>query len=78
MESEYIDAVEAANEAVWLRKFVIKLGVFPGMQDHENIYCDNTGAIANAKEPRSHSTSKHILRRFHVIRQYIKDGGIKI
>ena len=29
MESEYIAAAEAANEAVWLRKFVIKLGVFP-------------------------------------------------
>ena len=49
MESEYIAATEAANEAVWLRKFVIELGVFPGMQDPVNIYCDNTGAIANAK-----------------------------
>ena len=61
MESEYIAAAEAANEAIWLRKFVIELGVFPGMQDPVNIYCDNTGAIANAKEPRSHSTAKHIL-----------------
>ena len=77
MESEYIAAAEAVNEAVWLRKFIIELGVFPGMQDPVNIYCDNIGAIANAKEPRSHSTAKHILRRFHVIRQYIKEGDIK-
>ena len=78
MESEYIAASEAANEAVWLRKFVIELGVFPSMRDPVNLLCDNTGAIANAKEPRSHSTAKHILRRYHVIRQYVKEGDIKI
>ena len=78
MESEYIAGPEAANEVVWLRKFIIELGVFPVMRDPINIYCDNTGAIANAKEPRSHSTAKHIHRRFHVIRQYIKEGEIKI
>jgi hypothetical protein len=78
MESEYMAASEAANEAVWLRKFVIELGVFPSMQDPVTILCDNTGAIANAKEPRSHSTAKHILRRYHVIRQYVKENNIKI
>ena len=29
MESEYVAATDAANEAVWLRKFIIELGVFP-------------------------------------------------
>ena len=78
MESEYIAANDVANEAVWMRKFLMELGVFPCAQDPVNIYCDNTGAIANAKEPRSHSTAKHILRRYHVIRDYQKNGDIKI
>ena len=30
-----------------------------------------SGAIALAKEPRSHQKSKHIERRFHIIRDYI-------
>jgi hypothetical protein len=30
MESEYIATADAGNEAVWLQKFIIKLGVFPG------------------------------------------------
>ena len=68
MESENIAACIAPNEAVWLRKFIIELRVLPITQDPVTLYCDNTGAIANAKEPRSHSTAKHILRRFHVIR----------
>ena len=78
MESEYITAADAANEPVWLRKFIIVLRVFHGIQDPVKIYCDNTGAIANTKEPRSHSMAKHILRRFHMIRQYIREGEIKI
>src|SRR3954447_3951824 len=60
MESEYIAACEASNEALWLKKFVIELGVFPSCTDPMGIFCDNTGAIANAKEPRTHSTAKHI------------------
>ena len=36
MESEYIAAADAANEAVCLRKFVIELGVFPNAQDPMN------------------------------------------
>jgi hypothetical protein len=42
------------------------------------IYCDNTGAIANAKEPRSHKNSKHIQLRYHIIREYVKKGDIVV
>src|SRR3954452_23072396 len=53
MESEYMAAAEEANEAVWLREFFTELGVFPSMRDPVNILCDNTGGIANAKDPRT-------------------------
>jgi hypothetical protein len=42
------------------------------------IFCDNTCSSANTKEPRAHSIVKHILRRYHVIRDYVKDGDVKI
>ncbi|KAK8564633.1 hypothetical protein V6N12_058216 [Hibiscus sabdariffa] len=42
------------------------------------LYCDNNGAIALAKEPRSHQRSKHILRRFHLIREIIDRGDVEI
>jgi hypothetical protein len=78
MESEYIAAADAANEAVWLQKFVIELGVFPRMHDPIHICCDDTTAITKAKELRAHSVDKPILRRYHVIRDYVKDGRIRI
>ena len=43
-----------------------------------NLYCDNNGAIAQAKEPRSYQRSKHILRRYHLIREIIERGDVKI
>ncbi|KAK1683651.1 hypothetical protein QYE76_044499, partial [Lolium multiflorum] len=77
-ESEYIAASEASSEAVWMKRFIVELGVVPSALDPLVIYCDNTGAIANAKEPRSHKKLKHIKLRFHSIREYIEDGEVEI
>ncbi|KAK1669938.1 hypothetical protein QYE76_058097 [Lolium multiflorum] len=75
-ESEYIAASEASSEAVWMKRFIVELGVVPSALDPLVIYCDNMGAIANAQEPRSHK--RHIKLRYHSIREYIEDGEVKI
>ena len=77
-EAEYIAASEAAKEAVWIRKFIVELGVIKSIENPVDLYCDNNGAIAQAKEPRSHQKSKHILRRFHLIREIVNRGDVKI
>ena len=77
-EVEYIAASDAAKEAVWIKNFVFRLGVVPSITNPVDVYCDNNGAIAQAKEPRSHQQSKHILRRFHLIREIIERGDVKI
>jgi hypothetical protein len=77
-EAEYIAASESAKEGVWIRKFLIELGVFPNASSPLNLYCDNNGAIAQAKEPRNHQKSKHVLRKFHLIREFVRRGEIKI
>ena len=53
-EAEYIAALEVAKETVWMKKFLLELGVVPSIIDPVLVYCDNNGAIAQAKEPRSH------------------------
>ncbi|KAK8518050.1 hypothetical protein V6N12_033042 [Hibiscus sabdariffa] len=77
-KAEYIAASEAAKEAVWIKKFITGLRVIPSISDAVDLYCDNNGAIAQAKEPRSHQRSKHILRRFHLIREIIDRGDVEI
>jgi hypothetical protein len=71
MEDEYIAAFEATNEAVWIRNFVSELGVVPSASSSMDLYCDNSGAIAQTKEPRAHRRAKHVLRHYHFIRKII-------
>ena len=77
-EAEYLAAVEAAKEAVWLKKFLIELGVVPSIENGVDLYCDNNGAIAQAKEPRSHHKSKHVERKFHLIREIVARKDVKV
>jgi hypothetical protein len=78
MEVEYIAASEAAKEVVWIKNFVSEFGVFPSVSSPMNLYCDNSGAIAQAKEPRAHKRAKHVLRYYHLIRKIIGRGDVKV
>ena len=78
IELEYIVASDAAKEAIWIKKFITELGVVLSILDPADLFCDNNGAIAQAKETRSHQKSKHILRRFHLIREIVERGDVKI
>ena len=77
-EAEYVAASEAAKEAVWLRNFLMGLDVIPSMPKSITIYCDNAGAVANSKEPRSHKANKHIERKYHLIREIVKRGDVVV
>ena len=72
MEAEYIAASDVAKEAVWTRKFITELGVVPTISDPIVLFCDNNDVIAQTKEPRSHQRTRHVLRRFHLIREIYK------
>ncbi|KAJ0875406.1 putative RNA-directed DNA polymerase [Helianthus annuus] len=61
-----------------MKKFITDLDVVPSIMKPIQIFCDNTGAIAQAKEPRSHHKAKHILRKFHYIREIVERGDIVI
>ena len=61
-EAEYIAASKAANEGVWMKEFISGLGIIPSASGPMEIFFDNTGAIALAKESRFHKRTKHIKR----------------
>ncbi|KAJ9542828.1 LOW QUALITY PROTEIN: hypothetical protein OSB04_029334 [Centaurea solstitialis] len=62
-EAEYIAASDAAKEAVWLRNFISDLRVVANISRPVNIYRDNSGAVAQAKEPREYHKSRHVLMK---------------
>ena len=76
MEAEYIAASKVTKKVFWYKKFIAELGVMSS--DAIPLYCDNNGTIALAKEPKSHQKSKHIERRFHLIRDYLEKGYVEV
>jgi ATP-dependent protease Clp ATPase subunit len=77
-EVEYIAAFEAAKKAIWIRNLVSGLGVVTSASSPMDLYCDNSGATTQAKEPRAHKRIKHVLRRYHLIHEIIGRGDVKI
>ncbi|KAL0313117.1 UNVERIFIED_CONTAM: Retrovirus-related Pol polyprotein from transposon TNT 1-94 [Sesamum radiatum] len=77
-EAEYIAASEAAKEAVWMKNYIQELVVVPSIAEPVVIFCDNNGAVAQAKELRSHHRSKHILRRYHLLREMVSRGDCRM
>ncbi|KAM1779442.1 hypothetical protein PS1_041186 [Malus domestica] len=78
MEAEYVAAAKANKEAFWMKKFITELGVVPTITSPATLYCDNSGAIAQAKEPRAHQKNKHFDKRFNIIRRYAPEGKFNI
>src|ERR1700741_4708329 len=74
-EAEYIALYEGAKEASWLRSLYAELG-------HKQyaptlIFCDNLGTLEVAKDPLNHRKMKHILVKYHWVRQAIKEAIIE-
>jgi hypothetical protein len=77
-KAEYIATSEVANEAIWIRNFVSELGVDPSVSSLMDLYCDNSGAIAQSLEFRSHKKSKYVLWSYHLIHKIINRGDVRV
>lgn len=74
-EAEYMAASEATCEALWLRTWVME--VFR-VEVPVIIYCDNQSAIALSSNDKFHQRTKHIDIRYHLIRENVAAGYIKL
>nr|GEX57520.1 hypothetical protein [Tanacetum cinerariifolium] len=77
-EAEYIAAFDASKEAVWVRKFISRLGVVLEIEEPISMYCDNTRAIAIANESGITKGARHFRAKVHSLREVIEYGDIKL
>ncbi|TYK02179.1 gag/pol protein [Cucumis melo var. makuwa] len=75
---EYVVALKATKEVTWLRKFLTDLEVVPNMHLLITLYCDNSGAVANSRELRSHKWGKHIKLEYHLIKKIVHRGDVVV
>ena len=73
MESEYMALTDATKELKWIRTLFAELGYSNNTEPPTDLFSDNQGAIALAKNPVSHSRAKHIDLRHHFVREAIQD-----
>ena len=63
-EAEYIVAIDAAYEAIWLRRLLSDLQ--QKIEEPTVICCDNMSTIAMTKNPVFHARTKHIEAPFYL------------
>ena len=71
IEAEYMAAVDANKELIWMRNFLSELGM---KQRDFLLHCDSLSAIHLAKNVAYHSQTKHIQRRYHWLREKVEEG----
>ncbi|GJX01262.1 hypothetical protein Tco_0185175 [Tanacetum coccineum] len=57
-----IAASEAEMEAVWIRKFISRLGIVPTINKPIKMFCDNSAALLIANEPGVQMGARHYHR----------------
>jgi len=73
-EAEYVAAVDAGKDVVWMRQLLGELGF---TLSAPSVLCmDNQSAISVAKNPEHHGPMKHLDLRFYWLRNVVDSGLI--
>ena len=68
----------AAQEAVWLRRFLKHLKIIQNATTPVHIWVDSQAALAYAKDPKYHGKTKHIELKYHYVQQIIEKMKVKL
>ena len=74
-ESEYVGLSESSNEAVYLQQLQEELGIG---KPSVLLLGDNESSLKLAENPVFHQKSKHILIKYHSIRERVEKGKIEL
>lgn len=75
-DTEYVAAVTASKEIVWLRQLLTDLGYCP--KQPTVLFIDNQSTIRLIRNPEFHKKTKHIDVKFHFIREKVENNLIDI
>ncbi|GJT55625.1 retrotransposon protein, putative, ty1-copia subclass [Tanacetum coccineum] len=76
--NRYIAAYDASKEAVWVRKFISRLGIVPTIEEPISMYCDNIGAITIANESGITKGDRYFHAKVHYLCEVIEFGDVKL
>ena len=71
-EAEYMSMTQVSKEIIWLRVLLEELGALTHIRQMFQLYGDNQGTLALARNPEYHARTKHIDIQYHFIRELVK------
>ena len=75
-EAEYVAAVEAGKEVLHMRSLLSSMGF--GCRGSTTVFEDNKSTIKLSEGSGCHSRTKHIGVRWHALRDWIKNGDLRL
>ncbi|XP_013616892.1 PREDICTED: uncharacterized mitochondrial protein AtMg00810-like [Brassica oleracea var. oleracea] len=75
-EAEIMASTEAAKQAIWIKELLSEILSKEG--ERVKLRIDNKSAIALTKNPVFHGRSKHVLKKYHFIRECVENGHIEV
>ena len=75
-EAEYISAVQAGQEIIWLRNLFTEFGYT--FKTGSKLYMDNQSALSVARNPEHHGRMKHLDLRHYWLRDIVDSGQIDV
>ena len=75
-EAEYLSAVSAGQEILWLRSLFSEMGF--EIKGASSLHLDNQSAIAVTRNPEHHGRMKHLDVRHFWLRDVVKAGVIDV
>ena len=75
-EAEYIPAVQATQEILWLRNLFTEFGYT--FSTPSPLHIDNQSALSVAKNPEHHGRMKHLDLRYYWLRDVVEAGQIDV
>ncbi|WKA03349.1 hypothetical protein VitviT2T_021464 [Vitis vinifera] len=78
MEAEFVACFEASSHALWLRNFILGLGVVESIAKPLRIYCDNTATVFFSKNGKYSSGSKHMDLKYLVVKEKVQKQQVSI
>ncbi|OIT20705.1 retrovirus-related pol polyprotein from transposon tnt 1-94 [Nicotiana attenuata] len=78
MEAEYVALASAAQEVVWLKKFLEHLLDIAENTEPVLVYCDSEAAISSTKDPKFHCKTKHIDIKYNYAREMVRRKVVNV
>ena len=78
MEAKFVACFEATIHGLWLRNFILGLGIVDTIAKPLKFFCDNSAAVFFSKNDRYSNGAKHIKTKYFVDEEEVQKQRVSI